>query len=238
MGHPAPPHPEREPIGIEDATDTVRQMTLAASVRHGGLDRHEMVPFIPAPATSVLDVGCSRGRFGALLRQAAPDRRIVGIEPDSQAVTEAARHYDEVICGIFPDDMPVDATFDCIVFNDVIEHVVDPWTMLRNAARHLAPDGRIVASIPNIRYYIVVRDLLLRGRWQYADWGVLDRTHLRFFTRESIEQLFPDCGYAVEQLTPINPIKLRRAALLTTKRFRDMRYQQFAVVARQADTGV
>ena len=136
---------------------------------------------------------------------------------------------------MFPDDMPADATFDCIVFNDVIEHVVDPWTMLRKAERHLAPDGLIVASIPNIRYYIVVRDLLLRGRWEYADWGVLDRTHLRFFTRESISRLFPDCGYTIEQLTPINPIKLRRAALLTTRWFRDLRYQQFAVVARRSN---
>lgn len=209
-------------------------VTLPSSVKHGGLDRHEMVPFIPSVARSVLDVGCSQGRFGALLRDADPGRKLVGIEPDPEAVKEAAHHYDEVICGLFPDDMPAESAFDCIVFNDVIEHVVDPWTMLRKAERHLTADGRIVASIPNIRYYIVVRDLLLRGRWEYADWGILDRTHLRFFTRESINRLFPECGYVIDQLTPINPIKLRRAALLTTKWFRDMRYQQFAVVAKRS----
>jgi SAM-dependent methyltransferase len=193
-----------------------------------------MIPFIPIAARSVLDVGCSRGRFGALLRNADPGRNLVGIEPDPEAVKEAAHNYDEVICGLFPEDMPAGSTFDCIVFNDVIEHVVDPWTLLRKAERHLTPAGRIVASIPNIRYYIVVRDLLLRGRWEYADWGILDRTHLRFFTRESINRLFPECGYIIDQLTPINPIQLRRAALLTTKWFRDMRYQQFAVVAKRS----
>jgi SAM-dependent methyltransferase len=193
-----------------------------------------MISFIPSAARSVLDVGCSRGRFGALLRNADPGRNLVGIEPDPEAVKEAAHNYDEVICGLFPEDMPAGSTFDCIVFNDVIEHVVDPWTLLRKAERHLTPGGRIVASIPNIRYYIVVRDLLLRGRWEYADWGILDRTHLRFFTRESINRLFPECGYIIDQLTPINPIKLRRAALLTTKWFRDMRYQQFAVVAKRS----
>jgi SAM-dependent methyltransferase len=191
-----------------------------------------MLPFIPAGASTVLDIGCSRGLFGAQLRQADPSRKLVGIEPKLAAAEEAAAHYDEVICGLFPDDMPDGRQFDCIVCNDVIEHTVDPWRMLRAAAPFLSPDGRLVASIPNLRYYIVVRDLALRGRFEYADWGILDRTHLRFFTRSSVERLFPDCGYEIEQLTPINPIKLRRAALLDVVGWRDMRYQQFAVVAR------
>jgi hypothetical protein len=82
---------------------------------------------------------------------------------------------------------------------------------------------------------MVVRDLLWRGRWDYADWGVLDRTHLRFFTRKSIEDLFATCGYVIESLTPINPNRLRRAALIAG-RFRDMRFQQFAVVASHRST--
>jgi SAM-dependent methyltransferase len=209
---------------------------LASSVSHGGLSRKEMLPFIPKGATTILDVGCSRGLFGALLRQADPSRKLVGIEPELGPAEEASAHYDEVICGLFPDDLPSGRLFDCIVFNDVIEHTVDPWRMLRRTAAYLAPDGCLVASIPNIRYYIVVRDLLLRGRFEYADWGILDRTHLRFFTRSSIGQLFPDCGYTIDQLTPINPVKLRRAALLDLVGLGDMRYQQFAVVARPDGT--
>ena len=210
-------------------------MPPPSPVRHGGLPRQEMVPFIPRAASTVLDVGCSRGLFGATLRRANPALRLFGIEPDPATAEEAAGHYEQVTCGFFPDDLPSARTFDCIVFNDVLEHVVDPWTMLDRAKQHLATGGRIVASIPNVRHYIVVRNLLLRGRWDYADWGVLDRTHLRFFTRASIEELFDSAAMEIETLAPINPITVRRAALLVGP-FRDMRYTQFAVVARPRST--
>jgi 2-polyprenyl-3-methyl-5-hydroxy-6-metoxy-1,4-benzoquinol methylase len=196
-----------------------------------------MVPFIPAGTTSVLDVGCSRGRFGATLRAADPSLRLFGIEPDPVAAAEAETEagYEQVICGSFPEDLPDDRAFDCIVFNDVLEHVVDPWTTLDRAKGFLAPGGHVVASIPNVRHYIVVRNLALRGRWEYTDWGVLDRTHLRFFTRASIEELFDSADLEIETLVPINPITVRRAALLVGP-FRDMRYPQFAVVARPRRT--
>ena len=196
-----------------------------------------MVPFIPPGASTVLDVGCSRGLFGAQLQRANPSLRLFGIEPDPVTAKEAAGHYEQVTCGLFPDDLPAGGTFDCIVFNDVLEHVVDPWTMLDRAKEHLAAGGHIVASIPNVRHYIVVRNLALRGRWDYADWGVLDRTHLRFFTRASIVELFDSADLAIEVLAPINPIRVRRAALLVGP-FRDMRYTQFAVVARPRVAGV
>ncbi len=195
-----------------------------------------MVPYIPAGTSTILDVGCSRGLFGATLHRANPAWRLFGIEPDPEAAAEAAARYEHVTCGYFPDDLPGDDRFDCIVLNDVLEHVVDPWTMLDRATARLSATGRIVASIPNVRHYIVVRDLALRGRWDYADWGVLDRTHLRFFTRASIESLFAGAGLEIESLTPINPIGVRRAAFLVG-RFRDMRFTQFAVVARPRRTG-
>ncbi len=194
-----------------------------------------MVPFIPSGTSTILDVGCSRGLFGDTLRKADPAWRLYGIEPDPAAAAEASTRYEHVTCGYFPDDLAGDDTFDCIVLNDVLEHVVDPWTMLERAVHRLSATGRIVASIPNVRHYVVVRDLLLRGRWDYADWGVLDRTHLRFFTRASIESLFAGAGLEIETLAPINPIGVRRAALLVG-RFRDMRFTQFAVVARPRRT--
>jgi len=194
-----------------------------------------MVPFIPPEAATILDVGCSRGLFGATLRRANPGWRLVGIEPDpdTAAGADAGSSYERVICGSFPDDLPDAENFDCIVFNDVLEHVIDPWDMLRRTQDHLAVGGVVVASIPNVRFVAVVRDLLLRGRWDYADYGVLDRTHLRFFTRRSIYDLFASSGFTVDSLTPINPLTVRWASLLIG-RFRDMRYLQFAVVAHRA----
>lgn len=209
-------------------------MTYEASAFHGGLSRREMLPFIPESATTILDVGCSHGRFGSVLKEANPDWTVVGVEPDAGAMSNAAGHYDEVIHGFYPDDLATGSRFDCIVFNDVLEHVVDPWGMVSRTLAYLTPGGRVVASIPNVRYVMVVRELALRGRWEYADWGVLDRTHLRFFTRKSIEELFTSNGFGVETLTPINPAKDWKASLLVGP-FRDMRFQQFAVVAGPLD---
>ncbi len=195
-----------------------------------------MVPFVPVGARTVLDVGCSHGRFGAVLKERDPTVHLTGVEPDPDAATGARAHYDRVVDGYFPDALPEGSSFDCIVFNDVLEHVTDPWSMLGRAAGLLAPGGTVVASIPNVRFVVVVRNLLWRGRWDYTDWGVLDRTHLRFFTRASIEELFAGAGLRVRRLTPINPVRTRGAGLLVG-RFRDMRYPQFAVVADPVAAG-
>jgi 2-polyprenyl-3-methyl-5-hydroxy-6-metoxy-1,4-benzoquinol methylase len=195
-----------------------------------------MVPFVPIGARTILDVGCSRGLFGAVLKERDPTVHLTGVEPDPEAAEQARTHYDLVVDGHFPDALSEEASFDCIVFNDVLEHVVEPWSVLARSVRHLAPGGTIVASIPNVRFIVVVRNLALRGLWNYTDWGVLDRTHLRFFTRASIEGLFAGAGFRIESLTPINPIRVRGAGLLVG-RFRDMRYPQFAVVARRDGMG-
>jgi len=215
--------------------DTVPPMPFEPSEFHGGLERREMLQFVPSSARSILDVGCSHGRFGSVLKAHNPTWELTGIEPDPMAAQAAADHYDTVIQGLYPENMPADQRFDCIIFNDVLEHVVDPWTMLRQSKDHLDDSGTIVASIPNVRYVIVVRNLLLRGRWDYTDWGVLDRTHLRFFTRASIEDLFASSGFVIQSLTPINPVTVRWGRLLLGT-FRDMRFQQFAVTAKLAST--
>jgi len=208
-------------------------MPFDPSEFHGGLERREMLQFVPSSAESILDVGCSHGLFGSVLRAYNPAWELTGIEPDPRAARDAVDKYDTVVQGLYPEDMPTDHRFDCIIFNDVLEHVVDPWTMLRQSKELLESDGTIVASIPNVRYVIVVRNLLFRGRWDYTDWGILDRTHLRFFTRTSIEDLFTSTGFEIQSLTPINPVRVRWAKLFVGP-FRDMRFQQFAVTAKMA----
>jgi len=210
-------------------------MPIEPSEFHGGLERREMLQFVPSTTESILDVGCSHGLFGSVLRRHNPKWELTGIEPDPRAARDAVHNYDTVIEGLYPEDMPTGHCFDCIIFNDVLEHVVDPWTMLRESKELLEGGGTIVASIPNVRYVIVVRNLLLRGRWDYTDWGVLDRTHLRFFTRASIEDLFASTGFEIQSLTPINPVRVRWARLLLGP-FRDMKFQQFAVTATVAPT--
>ncbi len=171
--------------------------------------RLEVAPFVPRDARSVLDVGCSSGAFSGTLRDVlGPRVRLVGIE----AVPEAAERartmgsFDEVLTGYFPDVLPSGGeVFDLICFNDVLEHVVDPWQMLRDTRTHLAAGGHVLATIPNIQYAEVLWDLL-RGRFTYQDQGVLDRTHLRFFTKSSMVDLFADAGYRVASITGVNNV--------------------------------
>lgn len=200
-------------------------------------ERPAMLECVP-PGSSVLEVGCGRGGFGMGLRRHRGVSRAVGIEPDPSAAEEARAHFDEVLCGLYPDVLEGRTeTFDCIVFNDVLEHLVDPWEALRRAKNFLAPSGIVVASIPNARV-LDVSVGLLRGDWRYRDQGVLDRTHLRFFTRSSILRMLDESGYDLEAIRPINPLpRYRRAApylarggLRTT--LADFVHIQFAVTAK------
>lgn len=170
--------------------------------------RMDVQPYIPAGATSALDVGCGPGGFGPTLRaQLGETARIVGLEP-TEAVESARRGhgYDEVVQGYFPSALEGrDDTFDLICFNDVLEHMIDPWTILRESAQWLSPGGCVLALIPSIQFAPVVWDLL-RGRWNYTDTGTLDRTHVRFFTRSSMVEMFEQAGFQVDVCAGANPI--------------------------------
>jgi 2-polyprenyl-3-methyl-5-hydroxy-6-metoxy-1,4-benzoquinol methylase len=178
---------------------------LSDGYPYPNLSRHEVLPHIPVAARSVLDVGCGRGGFGATLRRVRADRVLWGIETDESAAEEAAEHYDRVLVGPFPEVLVgQEIAFDCVVFNDVLEHMVDPWLALRQTDRFLTNDGVVVASIPNVRFVRTVVDLVFRGDWTYTDTGVLDRTHLRFFTRRTMTRFFSESGYEVEAVEGIN----------------------------------
>lgn len=206
-----------------------------------GRPRREMIPHVPHEASVVLDVGCGAGAFARNLKQdwAARDRRLEvwGIEMDSAAAERATDVLDRVLVGDAHSvlaELPT-AAFDVVVLNDILEHVVAPEELLRELRPLLRPAGSVVASIPNVRHFPNVVNLVVHGRWEYTDEGILDRTHLRFFTRSSMRALFRDCGFQVDAMTGINPtgsLKFKLVNLLTCGRWADMRYLQFAVRAR------
>jgi 2-polyprenyl-3-methyl-5-hydroxy-6-metoxy-1,4-benzoquinol methylase len=212
--------------------------------------RLDVAPFIPPGATRVLDVGCGAGGFGTTLREVLGDgATIVGLEAvPTQA--EAARHdhgFDDVIAGYFPEALDgYPHSFDAIFFNDVLEHIVDPWSVLRQVPRFLSDEGRVVAAIPSIQYAPVVFKLL-RGRWDYVDQGTLDRTHVRFFTKATMVEMFESCGYDVLSCVGANTMGrrwaasdsrvLRAAARVLPAPFGNMRFVHFVVVARPRRSG-
>ena len=181
------------------------QSTYAEDPRHD-VRRHLAGLAAPIPA-SALDVGCGRGGFGPTLRAAlGPQARLVGLEavPQSAAIAREGHEFDEVIDGYFPDALEGrDDTFDLICFNDVLEHILDPWQILAEARARLAPGGRVLAAIPNIAYAPATL-ALLKGRWDYTDDGILDRTHVRFFTRATMVEMFERAGLTVELCEGMN----------------------------------
>jgi 2-polyprenyl-3-methyl-5-hydroxy-6-metoxy-1,4-benzoquinol methylase len=197
-------------------------------------DRYEMLPYVPAGARRVLDVGCDSGRFANHLRERDKCVEVWGIDPGPHP-PGIADPYVCRITGQFPADAPMDVAFDCIVFNDVLEHMIDPWSALESARGMLSTDGTVVASIPNVRNIQVLRTLAVNGRWRYTDTGILDRTHLRFFTRDSIVTMFDDAGFEILALDPINPNTRGRWAAtnrLLRGRLDDLLALQFAVVGQ------
>ncbi len=154
------------------------------------------------PGGSVLDVGCASGGLLAGLAQQAGRRE--GIEADPVAATAAAAHADVVHRARVEDAVVDDEAFDVVVLGDVLEHLADPAPALARAHRWLRPDGRLVVSLPNVAHWSV-RLGLLAGRWEYEDSGILDDTHLRFFTWSSGAELVEQAGFTVVEREAVVP---------------------------------
>lgn len=150
------------------------------------------------PARRVLDIGCGDGSLGPALRQAGAVE-LVGIEPVHEAAVIASRTFDRVVEGLVEDielDVLGTAQFDAIIAADVLEHLVDPWTQLEKWRDWVKPNGVIAISVPNLRHLRVLATLVGRGRFDYDPvGGVMDSTHLRWFTKRSLTDQLQHAGW-------------------------------------------
>lgn len=206
--------------------------------------RPEMLAFIPPNANRFLELGCGAGGFGGLLRDTRNGAHIIGVEVHPESAVEARKLLDHVIeqsVEIALESIPA-GSIDCVICNDVLEHLVDPWAVLRQIKTVLAPQGSVVSSIPNVRHFPVFKNYAFDGSWQYEKWGVLDRTHLRFFTKSSIDLLFSETGFRVSRIEGIfgQPLPWKAALLNRVLRGRltDMQYERFACVAVPELSGI
>ena len=206
-------------------------------------ERAEMLEMIPNHARRVLDVGCGSGRFGRLVKQER-GAEVWGVELSARACREAENCLDRVVNAEFGESLALpQKAFDAVVFNDVLEHMASPWAALEFAKKLLTETGVVVASIPSIRHFPTLWKLVVRKEWRYQEAGTLDRTHLRFFTRQTIEELFLDTGYRIHLIKGIRPFHslngdarlwryFKVLNLLTLGHISDMKFLQYAVCAQ------
>jgi SAM-dependent methyltransferase len=200
--------------------------------------RSEMLRFIPEGIDTVLEVGCAAGGFGSLLKKRGV-AEVWGVEIVESAARLAQEVLDRVLVGDvanLTNELP-DDYFDIIVFNDVLEHMIDPFAVLSAVKSKLTTRGMVVSSIPNIRYYHTLYDLVLHKNWEYHESGILDRTHLRFFTTRSIQLMYERLGFEVLRHEGNNPMRnrpmsYRLASAVLRGKVTDMQFEQFVTWAR------
>lgn len=199
--------------------------------------RPEMANYFPDHAKTVLDVGCGQGSFAKFIKDKFKTE-IWGIEYMASEAKEAHKVLDKVFsgpCENFIDDLPLNY-FDVIYCNDVLEHLVDPYLVLKKLKPKLTETGCIISSIPNVRNHNSLRMFLFNKDWKYENSGVMDRTHLRFFTKKSIRRMYEDLGYNVIKHEGINksrslkPYFINLFLLFSAS---DIFYTQYATVAKK-----
>lgn len=157
--------------------------------------RQDVLALIPEEAKRILNVGCANGAMGEEIKSFRNNITVFGIEKNKQMGLKAKKKLDRVIIGDieemdFSKKLDVNSPFDCIVFADILEHLRDPWAVMQEFRNFLTKEGKIVASIPNVRHFSTLFALAVKGKWPYRERGIHDSTHLRFFTMKNIREMF------------------------------------------------
>lgn len=199
--------------------------------------RNDMIRFIDNKPSRILEIGCGEGNFATNFVQA----EFWGVEPNADMAERAVSRGRKILVGTYESvarDIP-ENYFDLVACNDVIEHMIDPMGFLRDVKNKLRPGGKLIASIPNIRYAPLLYDLVFHGDFDYTESGLMDYTHLHFFTPKSFAKMAMRCGWRVELSEPLSfqPFKpLKNLILRILERGgKDMRNLQFVVKLSRAD---
>lgn len=202
-------------------------------------DRPEMLAYLPDGCKTLLDVGCGEGTFASYIKQ-KEDLDAWGIELMPEPGEQAKKILDKVFIGPCEDflvELP-DNYFDVIYCNDVLEHLVDPYTVLGTLRKKLSKNGVVISSIPNIRYHDAFKKIVLQKKFEYEGHGIFDKTHMRFFTKSSIANMYRAQGYKILKHEGINRTRSLKPYLYNIPFFftaMDMFYLQYATVAGRAD---
>lgn len=170
--------------------------------------RPEIQARVPSSARRILDLGCASGALGAALK-ARQDCTVVGVERNAAYAARARERLDRIVVGdLDAVDLAELGRFDCVIAGDILEHLVDPWSVLRATAALIEPGDAVVVSLPNIRYWETFWQLGVKGTWPKRSLGIFDRTHLRWFTLRDAYDLLDQAGcdvVGVDRLLRLRP---------------------------------
>jgi SAM-dependent methyltransferase len=177
--------------------------------------RDDVLPWLPRGRQALLDVGGGTGASAAHFKRVGVARRAGVVDRVASENAEAGLDFHrsgdledpDFLAGVLAEEGP----FDLITCLDILEHLTDPWSVVRQLHQALAPGGQVVASIPNVRHWRVSGGLFLGGRWRLTDAGILDRTHLRFFVRDTAVELMTSSGLVLEEVA--TPPRMRHPRL-------------------------
>ncbi len=182
-------------------------------IDYGDVPRTELIELIQEPPEQVLEIGCSSGATGMVIKQKFPDVEYIGMDSNKKLAEIAQTRLDRVIVSDI-DKVQLDTlgfkkeSIDLIICADVLEHLYDPWKILFDLRGYLTPDGKVLASIPNIQYINNIINLL-HGGWKYDEnGGLLDATHIRFFTLNEIVKMFKGTGYNIMHVSGVTNPKM------------------------------
>jgi 2-polyprenyl-3-methyl-5-hydroxy-6-metoxy-1,4-benzoquinol methylase len=197
--------------------------------------RKEMLKYLPQNAKKIIEVGCGNGAFASTVK-IKNQAEVWGIELMESEALLAESVLDKVLIGRCEKHLAnlPENYFDVIYCNDVLEHLVDPYSVLEIFKSKLAPGGVVISSIPNVRFYRSFSKVVFGKNWEYEDYGIMDKTHLRFFTGKSIRKMYEDLGYEVllhEGLNKTRSLKPYLFNLLVLFTQMDIINHQYATVA-------
>jgi len=211
--------------------------------------RQEMLEFITNKPETTLEVGCREGLFTKSIKAIYNIKDSWGIEPDSSIKESAEQNIKNVIIDFFTKDSELpEKYFDLIIFNDVLEHMYDPWSALEKAKTLLTENGIIIVSLPNIRHKSVLKELIFNDNFEYKSAGILDATHIRFFTKTTMIGMFNEVGLEIIKHKPVILIKKRRwykkitqlprliFNVLTLNKFESLQFSQYAFTLQNRNT--
>ncbi len=195
-----------------------------------------MLKYIPENVEKTLEFGCGYGFFSKLVKDTF-NAECWAVEINDKAAQIASENLDKVIkCDAnkslkkLPENY-----FDCVILNDVLGCIADPFYLLENIKEKLTSKGVVVASIPNVRYWRNLRALVWRGEWDYRELGILDSAHVRFYTYKSLIKMFQKLGYEIITIEGIHPTRNKKFKVLNFllwNKLWDAKYSQFACVIK------